>query len=175
MMTSIALPFLYSVLFFWSFPSLVDFALFVVGVVVGVNLILVDRCLHAFYLFPEHDYSKLLHEEWRKKSLRGIVHLLGHAETFQEQLMSRSILFLLSFVFLMIFVLTSTGSVIGIGVILGMGLRYLVDFWRISKTPELFIRQFLWQVKRPFNAQEIRMIVVGWLIAFTIVSLLVLF
>lgn len=175
MMTSIALPFLYSALFFWSFPGLLHFALFTLGVLIGINLILVDRFLHAFYLYPEHDFSKLLQDEWRKKSFRGMAHLLGHAETFQEQLMSRSVLFLLCFIFLTIFVLTSTGSVIGMGVILGMGLRYLIDFWRISKTPEQFTRQFLWQVKRPFTAQEIRMIVVGWVIAFTIVSLQVLF
>lgn len=175
MMFSLALPLLYSAVFFWSFLSVVDAALFSVGVVSGMNILLIDRLLHAFYLYPEYEFSTLLQGEWRKKNWKGILHLLGQAEPFQEQLMTRSVLFLLCYVFLAIFVLTSTGSIIGIGVILGMGLRYVLDFWRLSKVPEQFARQFLWQVKRQFTPQEIRGIVVVSTALFLVITLLVLF
>lgn len=174
MIASLVLPLLYSVMFLWSFPGLVEFVLFVIGVVMGVNILLLDRFLHAFYLYPEHDFNQLLQEEWRKKNWKGLLHVFRQAEPFQEQLMTRSMVFLLCYLFLAIFVLTSTGSVIGMGVILGMGLRYVVDFWRLSKAPEQFTKQFLWQVKRSVTPQEIRTMVVGSTVLFLVITLLVL-
>ena len=175
MLVSILSPLLYSAVFFFSFPSLVSFIIFVIGIFVGSGMIVVDRILHALYLFPENEINVLIREEWRKKNLLGVLNMLQLADPYQDQLMTRSVLFLAIYWLLALFVLTSTGSVLGIGIILGMGLRYTLDFWSVKNQPELFVHQFLWQVRHQFTKQHVERIIVGWTIAFTVLSLLVVF
>jgi hypothetical protein len=174
MLLSILLPLLYSAIFFFSFPSIVSFVIFAVGIVVGSGMILVDRILHAFYLFPEHEFNVLIREEWRKKNIFGVLKMLQLADPYQDQLMTRSVLFLVIYWILAVFVLTSTGSVLGVGIILGMGLRYVIDFWNVRKQPEVFVHQFLWQVRHQFTKQQVNFIIAGWMFGFAMLTLLVL-
>jgi hypothetical protein len=182
-MLAFALPFIYCAIFFLLFviragtpanADLISFTFFVAGVLLGYSIIVLDRLIHALYLFPETEFSKLVQEQWQKKSLSGLARVLNHAGDFQQQLMTRSGLFLVCYLVLAVFVLTSTGSILGIGVIMGMGLRYTLDFWLLSRSPDQFIRQFFWQVKHNFTAQEVRAVVLGWTVFFLIISLLVL-
>jgi hypothetical protein len=168
------LPLIYSALFFFSFPIWYLFALFLIGVMIGFAVIYADRLLHAFYLYPDTEFNQLLQTEWKRKNVFGVWNLLIQAEGHQEKLLTRSILFLAVYAVLTFFVLTSTGSMVGIGLMLGMGLRYTVDFWKLSRDPEVFHRQFLWQLKRSLSQQEVRGCVIGWTIAFSILSALVL-
>lgn len=174
MFLSLLLPLLYSAVFFFSFPNIFAFAVFVLGVVIGSGIILIDRLLHAFYLFPDTEFNVLIREEWRKKNIFGVLKMLQLADPYQDQLMTRSVLFLVIYWVLALFVLTSTGSILGIGIILGMGLRYVIDFWKVRNQPEVFVHQFLWQVRHQFTKQQVQLIMAGWVVGFTLLTLLVL-
>lgn len=169
------LPLLYSLFFIRSFPNWWSFAFFIFGTYIGFQILFFDRLLHAFYLYPETEFNQLVRALWKNKDYLGVIKALAQAETLQEKLLTRSVLFLIVYVVMTVFVLTSTGSVVGTGLMLGMGLHYTYDFWRYSRSPEKFAKQYLWQVKKSFSDQEIRGFVIGWTVFFVIVTLLVLF
>lgn len=173
MIGHIFLPFVYSAIFFFSFPSLLQFVFFVIGVVFGFQILFLDRFIHAFYLYPDTEFNQLVRAYWQKGNYLGAIKALAQAESLQEKLLTRSALFLIVYVLLTLFVLTSTGSVFGIGMMLGLGLHYTCDFWRYSRDTERFTKQYFWQVKRSFTAREIRAFVVGWTVFFIVLSLLV--
>jgi len=166
---NIILPVLYSILFFKTFPTTFQFGLFIVGVFLGYSLTVIDRVIHAFFLYPDHEFNILVRNEWNKKNIFGVLKVLHQADTLQEKLLTRSAVFLIVYIVLACFVLTSTGSAVGIGLMLGMGLRYTSDFWRYRQ--HHFVRQFLWQVKHSFSQKEVDWIVLGWTVGFVVVSL----
>jgi hypothetical protein len=176
MLFHVLVPFIYSAFFFFSFPGgVINFGLFVIGVLIGFQILFADRIVHAFYLYPETEFNTLVRELWKRGDVKGMLKALAQAETLQEKLLTRSALFLIVYIFMTIFVLTSTGSVVGFGIMLGMGLHYTVDFWRYSKDPKKFAKQYLWQVKRVLSPQEIRAFVLGWTALFILLSLVIIF
>ena len=174
MLAHILLPIIYSLLFYFSFPTLVQFIFFVLGTFLGFQLLFLDRFVHAFYLYPNTEFNTLVRQLWLQGNYLGVIKALAQAETLQEKLLTRSALFLIVYLILTIFVLTSTGSVFGIGMMLGIGLHYTFDFWRYSQDTQRFVRHYFWQVKRSFTSRDVRVFVVSWTIIFTLVSLLVL-
>lgn len=160
----------YCAIFFFSVLQPLLFAQFVTGTILGFFFIYLDRLLHAVYLAPEEEFSKLITEQLRKGSVVGFIRLLMQAEGLQKNLLTRSGLFMGVFLVLAIFVLTSTGSFLGIGLILGMGLRYCFDMWYLMQTPELFVQQFLVDVKINFTVQDVQRITLVWIIGYTCVS-----
>lgn len=175
MAVHLLLPLAYGLLFFRSFPNWVSLLVFVIGCVIGFQILFLDRFVHAFYLFPDTEFNTLVRELWKKKEYVGVIKALMQAGTLQQKLLTRSIVFFIVYLLLTIFVLTSTGSVGGIGLMLGMGLHYTYDFWRYSQSTEQFRTQYLWQLKRPLSEREIRGFVVGWTVIFVVISLLVMF
>lgn len=173
MLMHLILPLVYSVIFYFRFPDLITFVLFVVGTVFGFQLLFLDRFIHAFYLYPETEFNTLVRQQWKRGDYFGVIKTLAQAETLQEKLLTRSALFLAVYVLLTVFVLTSTGSVFGIGMMLGMGLHFTYDFWRYSRDPQRFSQQYLWQIKRTFTAKDIRNFVIGWTVLFIFLSLAV--
>jgi len=167
------LPLLYSLVFIRSFPNIWSFVFFIVGICIGFQILFFDRVLHAFYLYPESEFNRLVRSLWSNKNYIGFVKALSQAETLQEKLLTRSTLFLIVFVLMTIFVLTSTGSIVGTGIMLGMGLHYTYDFWRYSGSQEKFSKQYLWQVKKTFTDREIRGFVLVWTAFFVLLSLVV--
>lgn len=168
------LPLLYSLFFIRSFPNIWSFVFFIMGTLIGFQILFFDRVLHAFYLYPETEFNQLVRSLWKNKDYVGFVKALSQAETLQEKLLTRSTLFLIVYVLMTIFVLTSTGSVVGTGIMLGMGLHYTYDFWRYSRSPEKFAKQYLWQVKRAVTDREIRGFVLAWSAFFAVLTLIVL-
>lgn len=169
------LPLIYSLFFFRSFPDIWSMVFFVVGTFIGFQILFLDRVLHAFYLYPETEFNQLVRSLWVNKNYVGVIKALAQAETLQEKLLTRSTLFLIVYVLMTIFVMTSTGSVLGTGIMLGMGLHYTYDFWRYSRTPEKFAKQYLWQVKRTISEREVRGFVLVWTVVFIGLSLTAIF
>jgi len=174
MAVHLLLPIIYSLIFFHRFPGWLPFVLFIVGTFLGFLLLFLDRFVHAFYLYPNTEFNTLVRELWKKGDYVGAIRALSQAEILQEKLLTRSVLFLIVYLFLTIFVITSTGSVVGIGLMLGMGLHYTYDFWRYSRNPSRFSKQYLWQLKRTLTDREIRVFVLAWTVLFTVLTIAVL-
>lgn len=94
-------------------------------------------------------------------------------QTVPKQLITRSALFILVYIVLGIFVITSSGQFLGVGMIFGIGLTLLSELFVTQKNPELFHRQFLFQVKRQLSPLEIQRLV--WSFAGVLVVLTILF
>jgi hypothetical protein len=169
------LPLFYSAIFFFSFSSPFVYAQFVGGVFLGFCFFFFDRVLDVFFLHEETDVSKLVRDKWKQGNLIGALRLLYQYRQHQQQLLGRSIVFIAIYMVSAIFFLTSTGSSIGQGIILGMGLHYMFDFFRYIRLPDLFHDHFLWQVKRKFSQREIEVSVIGFLLFFTLITVMALF
>lgn len=83
-------------------------------------------------------------------------------QTLPKQLISRSALFLLTYVALAIFMVTSSGTLLGVGIILGIGITIAVEMWKAKVDSELFHRTFLFQVKRQLSPLELQRVTWGF-------------
>jgi hypothetical protein len=88
-------------------------------------------------------------------------------------LVSRSTLFLLSFLPLALFILTSSGSLVGMGLILGMGFSLALEMLMLHTTPVVFRERFLQQLKREVSAQEVQLIAFGFSLFILVLAILV--
>lgn len=168
------LPFIFSAVFLLRFAQHPwQFALLLLGLVLGFWFILVDRMLHALYVEPEQEFSRKVQAAWLSKNIRLLLSLLlreGPAE--QAHLISRSALFMVSFMAIAIYVVTSSTNSLGLGVVLGIGLHYCVDVISYYHFPELFAEHFLWQIKRKFSNREVKWMIGGFLFYFLMLTLL---
>ena len=168
------LPIGYSALFFTSFESSQLYGLFVIGIFAGFGFLQIDRVIHAFFIDPEHEFSVALQQAWRERRPVFFIKLLLQAQTMQQRLMTRSVLFMLTYIALTLYVLTSTGSALGAGFMLGLGLHYCLDLWLYQRDVTLFHEHFLWQLKRQLAVQEVRSLLAAFTVFFIMMSLLVL-
>jgi hypothetical protein len=95
--------------------------------------------------------------------------------TLPQQLITRSIVFLIAFAVLSIFMITSSGNLIGIGMILGIGVTLAIELWEHKMQPELFHKKFLFQVKRTFAPIEINRLIIGFSVFVSVVGVYFLF
>jgi hypothetical protein len=167
-------PFLYPLIFLIAFPDLFLMAQFICGYFVGFYFFLVDRFLHAFFLYPETEFNQLVQKALKDKKYLQMVKVLLQADTLQEKLLTRSILFFCIYIALTFFVMTSTGSIIGIGLMLGLGMHICLDLLSHSKDTETFHKHFLWQLKRKLSQKEVERFVAGFIAFFGVASILVL-
>lgn len=96
-------------------------------------------------------------------------------QTLPQQLLTRSIVFLLAYVGLAIFLITSSGNLLGIGIILGIGITLSIELWQYKSQPDLFHKMFLFQVKRNFSLLEIQRTVWGFMIFVAAIASYMLF
>ena len=88
-------------------------------------------------------------------------------------LVSRSTLFLLSFIPLAIFMLTSSGSLLGMGLILGIGLSLSLEMLTLRRNPTDFRVRFLQQLKREISHQEVQFVALGFSLFVGVLAVLV--
>lgn len=81
---------------------------------------------------------------------------------------------MICFMALAVYVVTSTANNLGIGIVLGIGLHYCLDLLMYHPHHEFFSEQFLWQMKRKFNATEVKWLVGGFLLYFVMLTLITL-
>lgn len=96
-------------------------------------------------------------------------------QTLPQQLITRSIVFLIAYVILSIYMITSSGNLIGVGMILGIGVTLSIELWENKSQQELFHKKFLYQVKRIFTPIEINRLVMGFAIFVGVVGVYFLF
>jgi hypothetical protein len=173
-MPHLLVPLLYSLLFIGTFPLGWPYAQFAAGVFVGFAFFWLDRILHVFFVDPDHQFHQVVRQSWREGKYFSAVKLIFTQRDLQEKLITRSVLFFLTYLAVTLFVLTSTGSLFGIGLVLGIGLHFGFDFIRYYRNLGGFQRHFLWQVQRQWSAQEVRWLVGGFITFFGLISLIVI-
>ena len=94
-------------------------------------------------------------------------------QTEPKQLITRSALFIISYIVVAIFVITSTAGYIGHGIVLGLGVSLLTELWFGLNDPLTFQQRFLFQLQRPLTALEMKHLV--WVFAAVVAGLSILF
>lgn len=90
------------------------------------------------------------------------------------QLVTRSLLFLVTLVPLALFMITSTGSLVGVGTLLGLGFGLALEMLFYRPHPELFQTRFLFQIKKTFSDRDqLHFISIVWvlLLLFSLMAL----
>ena len=174
LLAHLLLPAVYSLLFLVTFRQapLTQFGIFTLGVYIGFGLLFLDRVLHVFFVAPETEFNRVVQSHWHERRYWQVFRTLLYSGEAQEQLVTRSMFFLIAYVATALFVITSTGSTLGIGIILGVGLHYCFDFVRYRKNLELLHRHFLWQLKRQLADQEVTSLFMVVCISFLLLTVL---
>ena len=137
----------------WS-GNILNWVWWVVGVVVGVLVLFVDRIVYT-YSYPGTQISQQFSWYIKEKKYISALELLDVRRLEQERLTFRSALFMVVWVPLAFFALTSTPALFGKGVVMGLMLHILADAWRLQKADprRLHVRLF-WIIKREVTDEE---------------------
>lgn len=138
--------------FEWSTFS--SWMLFVVGVVIGVLMLFLDRIVYT-YSYPNEQLSQTFDYYAKQKQWMRGLNLLDSRREEQNRLTFRSALFIAVWVPLSFFAITSTSALFGKGVVMGLMLHILSDAWRLQKiSPERLSERLFWQIARPITQEE---------------------
>lgn len=170
------LPAAFSTVFIFRFLQYpLQFILLFIGLYLGFCLTLIDRLLHALYVEPDDEFSKKVQHALSKNQYFQIFKLIWREGPFEQAgLISRSTIFMLTYMALAVYVVTSSNSVFGIGFVLGIGLHYCLDLILYHTNQQFFEEQFLWQIKRKFKSSEIKWLIAGFLFYFVMLTFLTL-
>ncbi len=137
-----------------QWASLFNWIGWVVGVVIGVLVLFVDRIVYT-YSYPGTQISQQFAWYIKEKKYMSALELLDVRRLEQERLTFRSSLFMAIWVPLSFFALTSTTGLFGKGVVMGLMLHILYDAWRLQKSDpkRLHVRLF-WLIKREVTDEE---------------------
>lgn len=145
----------YSVVIGWfSFAG--DWWLFLIGNLIAVGLLMADKLIYAWWLFPYEQTSIQIQYWMRRRDVSALMGLLVSKNDSQTKLLLKSAGFALVWFFLTIYVLTSTGSVVALGILMGLGLNLsdaIVSDW---KDLDKLGKWFGWQIKRPLGKTEVK-------------------
>ncbi len=140
----------------WQFEALrmLSWVWWVVGVVVGVLVLFLDRVAYV-YSYPAEQLSQQFLWYAKQHKYGEALVLLDSRRLEQEKLAFRSALFMTVWVPLAFFALTSTPVLFGKGVVMGLMLHVLSDAWRLqtSDPQRLHVRLF-WMIKRVVSNEE---------------------
>lgn len=135
-----------------QFTSLV---LWVLGGLIGWNLLRLDRLVFVYFTDPENEVSRGFKAfVTQKRWLEAWRYLRAYKER-QTRLAFRSVIFQAIWLILAIFAITSTTSFFGKGVVIGLGLHLLLDEWKDEASGK-GIGWMFWQIQRPVGKKEQR-------------------
>ena len=126
----------------------------VVGVVVGVMILFLDRLVYV-YSYPNEQLSRTVIHHYAQKDYVNMLAVLDLRRNEQNKLTFRSALFMVVWVLLAFFALTSTAGLFGKGVVMGLMLHILIDAWRLQKIDSQRLNERLfWQIGRTVRMEE---------------------
>lgn len=131
-----------------------DWVWWMVGVVIGVLLLFLDRVVYV-YNYPAEQLSQYVRWYVQQKKYGEALALLDARRLEQDKLTFRSALFMALWVPIAFFALTSTAGLLGKGVVMGLMFHILADAWRLqTKDPRRLHTRLFWLIKRPFSDEE---------------------
>ena len=140
--------------YFGKSVSVADITLFVVGLLFGWALLEADENFFYKYYVEEKEVNLPLSE---------------------RQLVTRSLLFILSLFPLGLYLMTSTGSSIGVGLFINLTAGLALEMFSLKDESELFHKRFLYQLKRKFSQQEQRIFRTVFTVSSFLYALIVIF
>lgn len=150
--------------------SLLSWTWWILGVVVGVLVLFVDRIVYV-YSYPGTQISQQFMWYVKEKQYFTALDLLYARRLEQERLTFRSALFMAIWVPLAFFALTSTPSLFGKGVVMGLMLHILSDSWRLQRQdPRRLHLRLFWLIKREITDEERLTFMIIITVCFTLFS-----
>ena len=126
----------------------------VVGVVVGVMILFLDRLVYV-YSYPNEQLSRTMMYHYAQKDYVNMLAVIDLRRNEQNKLTFRSALFMVVWVLLAFFALTSTAGLFGKGVVMGLMLHILIDAWSLQKIDSQRLNERLfWQIGRTVRMEE---------------------
>ena len=138
----------------FAFPTILNWVWWVVGTLIGVLILYLDRVVYT-YSYPAEQLSQQFSWYWKQRQYGTALSLLDTRRLEQEKLTFRSAIFMVVWVPLAFFALTSTSALFGKGVVMGLMLHILADAWRLQRTdPQRLHTRLFWQIKREISMGE---------------------
>lgn len=161
-------PLLYALIYYFftaqdTINPLANTVLFAAGLYVGQFLLWADaRWFYSYYNPPTETEATTANTEEMP------------ATPDIPQLITRSLLFILSLFPLSIYMITSTGSAMGVGVLLGILVGLAIEMIILRRDLLFFQQHFFYQLRRPATLKETDRFMYGYLAFTLVVSMLVL-
>lgn len=150
-----------------------QFLLWLVGGVVGWQLMRFDRLLWVYFSHPEEKMSLYIKDLINKRQFKQAILDLEKYKDYQKHLSFRSALFQVVWVALAFFTVTSTPSFFGKGLVMALGLHLLLEEWQDQlKDPNILNSWLFWQIKRPISLTEQKWYLWGMTGLFAVLSIL---
>ncbi len=167
-LTQLIFPLIYGLVFYFfsaiEEPNpVLSLFLFTAGLYIGQAILWLDAKWFYQYYNPPSDVEPLTAETEELPPTSDI-----------PELITRSLLFMLSLIPLSIYILTSTGSTLGVGVLLGILVGLSIEIIVLKNDLLLFQQHFFFQLRRVASEKETDRFIYGFVIFTALVSAVVL-
>jgi len=141
----------------WGLTQWPGVILFVVGALIGWQMVWFDKIAFIYILHPEAQLSQQVKFYIKQKQYRRAMRLLDERETEMDKLTTRSVLFQVAWVGLGLFAVTSVANFFGRMLVMSLGLRIMVEEWEEYKADKQALNKLLfWQIKREVSDKELK-------------------
>jgi len=138
----------------------------ILGGAVGWFLPILDKIAYIYILHPEAQISQYLKWQLEKKQLKNFLETLKRRQGELDKLTTRGILFQAAWLVLAIFTVTSVPGWFGRALVMVLGIRILLEEWRDwLKNKDVLRQKLLWQIKKEWQNQELKLYLIGKTIA----------
>jgi len=144
--------------------------LFIIGLVLSLLLELIDGIIAAWWLFPFEQQSIQIQYWMRRRDWRAAGGLLFRRFRDKKKLLLFSAGFAMVWWLLALYVITSTGSVVAVGMVMGLGYWLTMAIIGDWKRPDLLGDWFGWQIKRPLQVTEVRVVAGGFVVVWSLLQ-----
>ncbi len=140
---------------------------FWIGGLLGYGVEVVDRLVYIYWTRPDDQlswYGRHLMKERKWRELGKVLKSRGEEQRF---LVSRSVLFMATWIVLALYLVTSSGSMLAVGAVMGCGWRLITVVLMHSKDKEELKSVLFWQIKRKVTDRELKIVLLGFSLVFT--------
>jgi len=138
----------------------------ILGGAVGWFLPILDKIAYIYILHPEAQISQYLKWQLEKKQFKAFWETLKRRQGELDKLTTRGILFQAAWLVLAIFTVTSVPGWFGRALVMVLGIRILLEEWRDwLKNKDVLRQKLLWQIKKEWQNQELKLYLIGKTIA----------
>lgn len=138
----------------------------ILGGAVGWFLPILDKIAYIYILHPEAQISQYLKWQLEKKQFKAFWETLKRRQAELDKLTTRGILFQAAWLVLAIFTVTSVPGWFGRALVMVLGIRILLEEWRDwLKNKDVLRQKLLWQIKKEWQNQELKLYLIGKTIA----------
>jgi hypothetical protein len=151
----------------------IDSLWFVLGGLMGLGFVFVDRFIYVFVTKPHAHLSEHVKHLLRSGRYKDAVLLLKARGDEQTELTVRSIFFMGAWIPVALFITSSTGSMLASGFVMGIGLHLLHDIVRDWQQPDR-LRRLMWPMQHSIGIKELKIVAILFGVFFGLISLVLI-